>query len=84
MTLSDVIKEVSLSVVEVIVIWVNFSLPFRDYFIALVLSWPDAIDPIYQSKYVPHIFTLNRFSTDSNPDMPLLSFSLLGSIVFLG
>ena len=84
MTLSDVIKEVSLSVVEVIVIWVNCSLPFRDYFIALVLSWPDDIDPIYRISNVGYIFTLNRFSTDSNPAMPLLSFSLLGSVVFLG
>ena len=54
------------------------SFPLSDDFLALVLAWPDSIDPIYRMYNVVEIFTLNVFSTDSKPDMPLLSFFVGG------
>ena len=65
-------------------IWVNLSFPLREYFLALLFSCPDAINPISRMSNVGEILTLNGFSTDSIHVMPLLSFSLLGSVTCLG
>ena len=80
---SDVIEEVSLYVGKFEYIWVNLSFHLREYFLALVLTWPNSIDYISSMSRVGEVLNLDGFSTDSNPAMPFLSFSLLGGVVCL-
>ena len=82
--LPDVIEGVYLYVGEFKGIWVNLSLPLRYGFLALVLAWPYSIDTISCMSNMGEILTLNGFSADSNPAMPLISFLLLGCFTFLG
>ena len=83
-TSSDVIEEVSLSVGEFGAFWVNSSFPLRGYFLALYLAWNDAIDHIFHASLMRKILTLNGFSIDFKPAVPLILFQLLGSVTCLG
>ena len=81
---SDVIEEVSLSIDKFGDIWVDLNLPLRKYFPGLVLACTDDINTIYRLSMVGKILTLNLFSIDLKPAMPLLSFSLFSSVTCLG
>ena len=78
--LSDVIEYLSFSVYKLMVIWVNLSFPLKGYFLALFFSWTDSNDPISFMSSVGGVFNLDGFSTDFNPAIPLLLFSLLVSL----
>ena len=80
----EVINSVSESISVEVLVFVNNKVFFKDNFITLALTWPDARDHIFLISCMGERVTLKGFSMESSPAMTFPSLSLLGRVMCLG
>ena len=84
LAVSEVIDSASEYFFVLGLVFVNFNVFSKDYFLALTLAWPDSIDHIILMSCIGERVTLKGFCMNSSPAMLFPSLSFLGRVTCLG